>query len=151
MARAFQFQQLLELSQERSDKASQVMSACRAEWQQTELKLQQLEAFRAEYRERLLQHEQRGIGVQQWRDQQQFILKLDLAIQHQHGDVERARGQFEAAKAAWMDVEKQVNAYKTLAERHHAHQAKREAKAEQKALDEFAGRSAGSRGDADGG
>ncbi|WP_137936343.1 flagellar export protein FliJ [Chitinivorax sp. B] len=143
MARPFQFQLLLDQAVRQSEDASRVMMTCRADWLNAEQKLQQLEGFRQEYRLRLCHTEQSGISVNQWRDYQAFIAKIDVAIRQQQEAINFAKTCFEQARDRWQTLENQVGAYRKLETRHHHQEQHRELKREQKMNDEFSARASG--------
>ena len=138
MAYGFRFQFLLEQAQERGEKAARLVGGAKSSWQAGEQKLQQLTQFVDDYRQRLLTSQQAGLSVNQWRDYQLFMLKLDTAIKQQQADVNLLLQRFEEAKAAWMETQKQVKALQALAERHEKTRQAVILKREQKELDEYA-------------
>nr|WP_281397231.1 flagellar export protein FliJ [Chitinivorax tropicus] len=140
---------LLEQAARQSEDASRVMAACKAQWQSAEQQLQQLEGFRQEYRIRLAATEQAGMTVNQWRDYQAFIAKIDTAIRQQHDALDVAKERFEQARDRWQALENQVGAYRKLETRHLQQEQKREAKREQKMSDEFSTRLIGRAGAAE--
>ncbi len=138
MTQGFRFQFLLEQAQERGEKSARLMGGAKSSWQAGEQKLQQLTRFVDDYRQRLFASQQAGLSVNQWRDYQLFMLKLDTAIKQQQADVNLLLQRFEEAKAAWMETQKQVKALQALAERHEKARQAVALKREQKELDEYA-------------
>jgi flagellar FliJ protein len=138
VTQGFRFQFLLEQAQERGEKSARLMGGAKSSWQAGEQKLQQLTRFVDDYRQRLFASQQAGLSVNQWRDYQLFMLKLDTAIKQQQADVNLLLQRFEEAKAAWMETQKQVKALQALAERHEKARQAVALKREQKELDEYA-------------
>ncbi|MDQ5889034.1 MAG: hypothetical protein RL210_1941 [Pseudomonadota bacterium] len=138
MTQGFRFQFLLEQAQERGEKSARLMGGAKSSWQAGEQKLQQLTRFVDDYRQRLFASQQAGLSVNQWRDYQLFMLKLDTAVKQQQADVNLLLQRFEEAKAAWMETQKQVKALQALAERHEKARQAVALKREQKELDEYA-------------
>lgn len=138
MAPTFRFQFLLEQAQEKSDKAARLMAEVKAQWQGAEQKLQQLQQFVDDYRQRFVAAQATGLSVGQWRDYQLFMAKLDAAVKQQVGEVELAGQRFETAKTHWLDTQKQVKALQALADRQARADQARQSKREQKDLDEYA-------------
>ena len=138
MAQAFRFQFLLEQAQEKSNKAARLMAEIKAQWQLGEQKLQQLQGFVGDYRNRFVTAQSGGLSVNQWRDYQLFMAKLDTALKQQVGEVELFRQRFDEAKARWLDTQREVKAMQALAERQARTELARQAKREQKELDEYA-------------
>jgi flagellar FliJ protein len=138
VTQGFRFQFLLEQAQERGEKSARLMGGAKSSWQAGEQKLQQLTRFVDDYRQRLFASQQAGLSVNQWRDYQLFMLKLDTAVKQQQADVNLLLQRFEEAKAAWMETQKQVKALQALAERHEKARQAVALKREQKELDEYA-------------
>lgn len=138
MTQGFRFQFLLEQAQECGEKSARLMGGAKSSWQAGEQKLQQLTRFVDDYRQRLFASQQAGLSVNQWRDYQLFMLKLDTAVKQQQADVNLLLQRFEEAKAAWMETQKQVKALQALAERHEKARQAVALKREQKELDEYA-------------
>ncbi|MDK2123792.1 flagellar export protein FliJ [Parachitinimonas caeni] len=140
MARKFQYAFLLQLAQDRSDDAADVMRAAKARWDLSQQKLAQVQAYRDEYRNRFAASSQLGISVVQWRDFQLFLARLDAAVEAQAGEVQRCAEGFEQARLAWLEQQKQVKAFETLEMRHDQRLLALENKREQKQSDESAGK-----------
>ena len=138
MAQAFRFQFLLEQAQEKSDKAARLMAEVKAQWQAAEQKLQQLQSFVDDYRNRFVAAQSGGLSVNQWRDYRLFMAKLDAALKQQSGEVELLRQRFDEAKSRWLDTQREVKAMQALAEREARMEQAKQAKREQKELDEYA-------------
>ena len=115
--------------------------------------LDQLYRFQGEYQERLRQATASGMGIQQLRDYQSFLVKMRGAIEHQMREADNAGQRWEAAHKQWLELRQKVKAYETLAERHRAQESRRQERTEQKLTDERAGgnlaHSGGVRGEED--
>lgn len=142
MARPFPLKTLLELARDHTDEAGRKLSQLKVKWLEAEDKFQQLSAFREEYRNRLLHNTQQGMQMAAWREFQSFMQKLDRAIEMQGDEVAKSKLRWEAGQREWLEQQRKLKAYDTLSNRHHAKEAQREAKQEQKEQDEFAGKSA---------
>lgn len=138
MAKTFPLQPLIDLAQERSRSAAQALAKLKHGWQEAENKLLQLQTYLREYQNRLHLQTQSGLSVQQWRDYQAFMHKLELAIQAQLQEVERCRRMWDAGQVEWQACEREVKAYQTLRDRHDETERKQDAKLEQRLQDEFA-------------
>lgn len=135
-------QTLLDLAREKREEAARVLNAATAAWQQAQNKQSQLEGFRKDYEQRLTQAGGNGISVQQWRDFQAFLTKLDMAVAQQAAEVTRRANIRTEAQAGWMAEERKVKSFETLATRHRQREEAKESKREQKQMDEFANRKA---------
>ena len=138
MPRRFPLQPLLDLAQSHADEAAKQLHALRVKWQQAEDKLQELTGYREDYRARLLQATKRGLSVASWRDFQLFLDKLESAIRQQREEVAHCKTRWESGQREWLARQRKVKAFDTLAQRHVRSEERREAKKEQRDLDEFA-------------
>ncbi|GGP26223.1 flagellar export protein FliJ [Silvimonas amylolytica] len=133
----FRFALLLTLSREQREEAARLMQNAAARTETARQKLIQVEDYRSEYRARLTQSGQGGMTVTQWRDFQLFLSRLDEAAAQQKTEVERLQREYDKLKSAWQECEKKVKAFETLETRHNQSEIKREARQEQKLVDEF--------------
>jgi flagellar FliJ protein len=138
MAKPFHLQPLVDLAHDRSESAAQILAKRKQLLQEAENKRDQLKNYLQEYQNRLHQQTQSGLSIQQWRDYQAFIHKLELAIQAQAHEIERCHQAWEAGKADWQACEREVKAYQTLRHRHDESERKLDAKTDQRQQDEFA-------------
>ncbi len=138
MAKPFPLQTLIILAEERSQQAALALARFRQAWQEAEGRLQQLQGYLQEYRERLLLQAGAGFSGALWRDYHAFMHKLELAIRTQTQEVERCRQRWETGQREWQEREREVNAYQTLRQRHEASERRLEEKLDQRLQDEFA-------------
>lgn len=138
MAKPFHLQPLVDLAEDRSQAAAQMLARLKQAWQDAENKLNQLRGYLAEYNFRLQQQTQAGFSITQLRDYQAFILKLEVAIRAQAEEVERCRLRWEAGQVEWQAREREVKAYQTLRQRHDLVQRKTDERQDQRLQDEFA-------------
>ncbi|NWG86604.1 MAG: flagellar export protein FliJ [Hydrogenophilaceae bacterium] len=146
MAR-FTLQPLLKHSQHRMEAAERLLRMLKRKQDEAQRQLEQLHQFQGEYQQRLKQATVAGMGIQQLRDYQGFLAKVQGAIQHQDQEVHLARQHWEAAHKQWLELRQKVKAYETLAARHQAQENRRIEKREQKLTDERAGRQVRGSGD----
>lgn len=139
MAKPFHLQPLINLAEDKSQAAAQVLARLKQAWREAENKLQQLQGFLDEYNHRLQQQAQSGFSITQLRDFQAFILKLELAIRAQAEEVERCHVRWQQGQAEWQAREREVKAYQTLRQRHDEAERKSEERLDQRQQDEFAG------------
>jgi flagellar FliJ protein len=134
----FRLQPLVEFAEERSKLAAQELQRQRNQWTLAEEKLQQLEAYLADYRLRLTDSAADGMTMSIMRDFQRFIAKLELAIRAQAEEIARCQRRWETAQQLWNEREREVKAYHTLRERHELEEHRTENKQDQRLQDEFA-------------
>lgn len=134
------FDLLIRLAQDKLDEAAKRMKQAQQAQTQAEATLRQVDAFLADYQQRVLHMAQRGLGVGQWRDARLFLLKLEEARQQQQHELDRCVQRFLLEKQAWLALRKQLKSYQVLQEREAERLSVRQRKAEQKQMDEFAAR-----------
>jgi flagellar FliJ protein len=131
---------LFNLSQEKVDAAAERMRRAQGQYNTAQNKQTQLMAFLAEYQGRLKNGGVRGMGIGQWRDFQQFLLRLQEAVTIQQGEVERCLQRLMMERAHWQDERKKLKAYEKLIEREREAAQRAESRRAQKLTDEFASR-----------
>ncbi|MEW5893301.1 MAG: flagellar export protein FliJ [Pseudomonadota bacterium] len=139
MAR-FSLQPLLEHTQHRMEAAERLLRMLKRKQDEARRQLEQLHQFQGEYQTRLKQATASGMSIQQLREYQGFLAKLQGAIQHQQQEVRLAEQRWAAAHKQWLEQRQKVKAYETLAARHQAQEIRRQEKREQKLSDERATR-----------
>lgn len=133
----FRFEFLLKLAFDEREDAAKALQTAQGEWLTARAKLEQIESYRSEYRNRLTTSGQGGMTVTQWRDYQLFLAKLDVVTDQQKQEVVRLEAKFEQARSAWQECEKKVKGFETLKDRHLVGEQRKESVREQKLLDEF--------------
>jgi flagellar FliJ protein len=103
-------------------------------------KLEMLESYRAEYRERFVEAARAGIGPDQLRNYTAFINRIDDAIAAQHLVVEQSRNHTSQGQQVWIAQRNKVRAFDTLSQRHQKVLAQNESRQEQRSSDEHAAR-----------
>ncbi|AXK39783.1 flagellar export protein FliJ [Crenobacter cavernae] len=131
---------LQQLAKEREAAAAERMQRAQGRLGDARQRLEQLEAYRDEYRGRFTARGQAGVGVAQWQDFRLFLGKLDEAVGLQNGEVERCLQRLLMERQGWQNERKRVMAFDKLMEREAERAALKENRREQKAMDEFASR-----------
>ena len=143
MVKPFPLQTILELMQSRADEATRNLARLIANERDAKAKLEMLQQYRDEYAGRFRQAAQNGISQREWHNYQQFLNRLDDAIEVQRNTVATQARQTAAGQMQWQQQRKKLKAFDTLSDRHHAAENAKEAKREQKMQDEFATRDRG--------
>lgn len=138
MARPFSLQLLLEHSRQRLDAAERTLRLLKRQEEEAQRRLQELETFHQEYRDRLARRVVAGMHIHLMRDYHAFLAKIEHAIRHQTEVVREAHGRWETAHKHWLAERQKVKAYEVLAERHRLRQAHHSARQEQRLTDEHA-------------
>lgn len=140
MSRPFALQTVLELMRSRNDEATLRLARLLAAERDARRKLDLLLQYRDEYGARFRQAAQDGLGQPAWRNYQDFLNRLDEAIQQQAQVVGRQQADTAAGQAEWQRQRNRLQAFDTLSARHRASEERRELRLEQKIQDEFAAR-----------
>jgi len=141
MVRRFPLQSLVEYTQSQADKAAERLAVLKIEWQAADDKLQQLFAFREEYRHRFHLAAQKGMVAIVIADYQAFLRKLDGAIAQQQQEIVNCMANWEDGRREWLETQHKLKAYQTL-ERRHAHgELQRELRLDQREQDEYGSKS----------
>jgi flagellar FliJ protein len=138
MARHFPLQSLLDHSRHRMEAAERLLRSLKSREDAARARLEELHGFKRDYQQRLAGVGSQGMGIHLLRDFHAFLAKLEVAILHQAGEVDRAHGSWQAAHASWLLLHQKVKAYETLASRHHAQEVARLERREQRLSDEGA-------------
>lgn len=138
MPKPFPLQTILELMQSRTDEATRNLARLIANERDAKAKLEMLQQYRDEYAARFQKAAQSGINPREWQNYQQFLSRLDDAIEAQCNAVATQARHTVAGQLQWQQQRKKLKAFDTLSERHHATENAREIKREQKMQDEFA-------------
>lgn len=140
MAQPFTLQPLLEIMQTRSDEATRRLGQLIAAEQSAKSRLQMLEQYRDEYAQKLRDATTQGITQLALRNYQDFLGRIEEAIQQQAQAVRSSERSTANGQAHWKEQNKRLKAIDTLSLRHDARERYRENKQEQKLLDEFSAR-----------
>jgi len=142
MASTQQLETLIDLAQRETDDAAKRLGAALKAATEAEEKLNMLIGYRDEYGRRFDASQQQGITPMAYRNFQAFMEKLDTAIQGQQEIVRHSKARGDKEKQLWQDAERKRMSYSTLRDRAEAQELKKEAKRDQKAMDEHASRQA---------
>ncbi|MCB4360881.1 flagellar export protein FliJ [Quatrionicoccus australiensis] len=140
MAQPFSLQPLLEVMQTRTDEATRKLGQLIAAEQNQRSRLQMLEEYRAEYAQRMSEATAQGITRLVLHNYQDFLARIDQAIEQQRLTVVDSENSTKAGQEHWKNQNKQLKAIDTLSLRHDARERYREGKQEQKLQDEFSSR-----------
>lgn len=151
MAARFPLQPLLDLAAERLDAAQRRLQSLEAERRQSAARLEELHTYLAEYRERLTAELARGMAPPRLRDFHAFLGRLEQACEQQREDLRAREAAWSAAREAWLEQRRRRQAFEALEQRHRENEARREARADQRAQDDYAQRQVLKRARADAG
>ena len=140
MTKPFALQTVLELMQTRADDATQLLARLIASERNAKDKLEMLKKYRGEYATRFQQAAQNGLSPSEWRNYQEFLNRLDEAVDAQSQAVALQVQRTASGQTHWQQQRTKLKAFDTLSERHFASENAQELKREQKGQDEFASR-----------
>ena len=140
MTKPFALKTVLDLMQIRADEATRDLARLISIEKDAKAKLEMLQQYRDEYAARFRESAQKGLTQREWHNFQQFLNRLDEAIDLQRKTVTTQTRNTAAGQSQWQQQRKKLKAFDTLSERHFASENAREMKKEQKVQDEFAAR-----------
>ncbi len=140
MAKPFPLQALLNLAQQKNEAAINNLGKLNQQQHVAHTKLATLQQFRRDYQMQFQQLIAKGISQIDMRNFQDFIVRLDLAIEQQQRSTDNANHLQLQGIAQLKEAKRKMQSFDLLAQRHELAERQREAKAEQKAQDEHAGR-----------
>ena len=140
MTKPFALQTVLDLMQIRADEATRDLARLISIEKDAKAKLEMLQQYRDEYAARFRESAQKGLTQREWHNFQQFLNRLDEAIDLQRKTVTTQTRNTAAGQSQWQQQRKKLKAFDTLSDRHFASENAREMKKEQKVQDEFAAR-----------
>ncbi|MDB5867093.1 MAG: Flagellar FliJ related protein [Betaproteobacteria bacterium] len=146
MKSTFRLKVVQDLAQKQSDSAATRLGLLNAEAAKAEQKLNMLLEYREDYRARFRGTMNQDVHSAGWMNFQQFLVKLDEAVDQQRAAWEATRQAVLRGQSEWQSKQIQVKAYDTLALRHQSAQADRVKKFDQFVTDEFAARSRNAKG-----
>jgi flagellar protein FliJ len=140
MANIFSLQPLVHLAQQKNDAATKKLGQLNRNQQAAQSKLEMLQQYRRDYQEKMRDAEKNGMALQDLRNFQDFIYRLDDAITQQSAVVAQAQISLQQGRNELSETQRRMKSFDTLAQRHAEAERKLETKIEQKILDEHSGR-----------
>jgi flagellar FliJ protein len=146
MKNTFRLKIVQDLAVKASDEAATRLGQLNAEVAKQEQKLDMLMQYREEYRGRVRETVNQDVSTAAWMNLQQFIGKLDDAIEQQRAACAMAKAAVGRGQTDWQQKQVKVKAFDKLEQRHDAKHSERMKKIEQRTTDEFASRSHNAKG-----
>ncbi|ENM5925726.1 flagella biosynthesis chaperone FliJ [Vibrio mimicus] len=128
---------LLEQAQEGEDKAVLALSKARSELESYYLQLRQIEQYRLEYCQQLVDRGQSGLTASQYGHLNRFLTQLDETLAKQKSAEQHFRMQVENCEQHWMSMRQKRKSYQWLLEKKQTERQLQQEKREQKQMDEF--------------
>lgn len=141
MKRSQRLQTIIDLQSRQENDALQVLGRCQQQFQAQQAQLKQLQAYRQEYLNKLLERQQMGMNISQLLEFRAFADKLNKAIDGQHQAVAQHEREVQRAQAKWEECHRRTKSLQKLGELAVAEEVKVENKREQNEQDARAARS----------
>ncbi|MDR3395675.1 MAG: flagellar export protein FliJ [Parasulfuritortus sp.] len=142
MATRFPLQSLLDQARHRMDAGERLLLMIRRKEEAAKFKLEELQRYQREYQSRLAGNSQGGMDIQMLREFHAFLGKLEQALQHQTKEVEQQHARWLIAHQNWLELRQKVKSYEVLEKRHLQTEIQRQERKDQRQSDEFSGRKA---------
>lgn len=130
-SRADRLQPVVDLAEEKADDATRVLGTHQRQLAEAEQQLVELRRYRNEYAVM-----PDGIGVSALLNRQQFLLKIDMAIVQQLGEVQRREKALEQARLQWTDARGRAKALDSVTTKYREQERKSQDRREQEQADE---------------
>jgi flagellar FliJ protein len=117
-----------------------MLGRCQGQLTQAEMKLGELERYRADYQQQWIEEGKRGVSGQWLMNYQRFLSQLESAIGQQLQSVKWHRDNLDKARAAWQQRYARLEGLRKLVQRYLDEARAADDKREQKLLDELAQR-----------
>jgi flagellar FliJ protein len=140
MVKPFALQTVLELMQVRADEATNRLAGLIANERNAKTKLEMLQQYRSEYALRFQNAAQNGLTPNEWHNYQEFLNRIDDAIESQSKTLKQEIQNTARGQAHWQQQRIKLKAFDTLSDRHFANQEALQIRRDQKTQDEFAAR-----------
>jgi flagellar FliJ protein len=139
MIKPFSLQPLVHLAQQNNDAATKKLGQLNQQHQTAQEKLDALQKYRKDYQLKFQEEAKKGMAPTDMKNFQDFIGRLDQAIQQQTAVIEKTKVGVQTGRSALMDTTRKMKSFDTLAQRHVEAEKKLEAKNEQRLQDEHTG------------
>ncbi|OCH10770.1 flagellar export protein FliJ [Aliivibrio fischeri] len=135
MTNTFDF--LLEQAQERENQAVMALNKAKAELEDFYEQVKQIEKYRLDYCNQLLQRGQQGLTASQYGHLNKFLVQLDETLTKQKSAESHFTSQVDNCQTYWQETRKQRRSYEWMMDKKKAERQKMLDKQEQKMMDEF--------------
>lgn len=135
MTSTFDF--LLEQAQERENQAVMALNKAKAELEDFYEQVKQIEKYRLDYCNQLLQRGQQGLTASQYGHLNKFLVQLDETLTKQKSAESHFTSQVDNCQTYWQETRKQRRSYEWMMDKKKAERQKMLDKQEQKMMNEF--------------
>jgi flagellar FliJ protein len=135
MSQAIEF--LLEQAKEKEEQAVLGLTKARSELQEYYQQLSQIEQYRIDYCNQLIDRGKGGLSASEYGHLNRFLTQLDNTLSKQKEAESHFTQQVANSEQLWMEMRKQRRSYEWMLEKKASHAKLLADKAEQKLMDEF--------------
>jgi len=128
---------LLEQTKEREEQAVLALSKARVELEDYYHQVEQIEKYRFDYCQQLIERGQAGLTASQYGHLNRFLTQLDETLSKQKQAESHFKEQVKNCQEYWLIVHKERKSYEWMIEKRKKEKQLSEVKREQKQMDEF--------------
>jgi len=128
---------LLEQAKEKENQAVLALNKANAELQDYYQQVSQIEQYRLDYCQQLVDRGKQGLTASQYGHLNRFLTQLDETLSKQREAEQHFKSQVDNCQDYWMELRKQRKSYEWLIEKKQTEQQQLQDKREQKQMDEF--------------
>lgn len=128
---------LLEQAKQRENQAVLALGQARTELEGYYQQLEQIEKYRLDYCQQLVDRGQQGLTASQYSHLNRFLTTLDETLAKQKQAESHFKGQVDGCEQNWLESRKQRRSYEWLIEKKHTEKQRLQHQREQKQMDEF--------------
>ncbi|MFW8631144.1 flagellar export protein FliJ [Vibrio natriegens] len=128
---------LFDQAKEREEQAVLALNKARAELEDYYRQVEQIEKYRLDYCQQLVDRGQAGLTASQYGHLNRFLTQLDETLSKQKQAESHFRAQVENGKEYWLKMRQERMSYEWMIEKRAKEKQAEEAKREQKQMDEF--------------
>lgn len=128
---------LLEQAKDKEEKAAMALSKSRSELDSYYKQLSQIEQYRLDYCQQLVDRGMSGLSTSEYGHLNRFLTQLDETLSKQRDAEQHFKTQVENCQDHWLEVRKQRRSYEWLIDKKQTEAQRLQEKREQKQMDEF--------------
>lgn len=128
---------LLDQAKERENQAVMALNQARVELDGYYQQLEQIEKYRLDYCQQLIDRGQQGLSASQYSHLNRFLTTLDETLAKQKQAEAHFKSQVDSCEQNWLESRKQRRSYEWLIDKKKSEKERLENQREQKQMDEF--------------
>lgn len=137
MNRSSPLDTLIDQSRTARDRAGRALAEEQQNRAQAAAQLETLQQYRGEYRQKLQEAMQRGVGADTLNNYSRFILSLDSAIARARETLAQQGERLDTSRQHWQQRQRQLSSYDTLVQRRAHSEQQRQVQRERRQNDEM--------------